>query len=65
MNNELFEKRILFESLSRIMKNQTKIMRHLNGTRYSSDFEYDNDYTRELIKQCDGVVNRIRWEEKE
>ena len=47
------------------MKNQTKIMRHLNGTRYSSDFEYDNDYTRELIKQCDGVVNRIRWEEKE
>lgn len=65
MNNELFEKRILFESLSRIMENQKKIMRHLGITKYDSDWGYDDDYTREVIEQCDGIVNRIRWEEKE
>lgn len=65
MNNELFEKRILFESLSQIMENQKKIMRHLGITKYDSDWGYDDDYTREVIEQCDGIVSRIRWEEKE
>lgn len=65
MNNELFEKRILFESLSQIMENQKKIMRHLGITKYNSDWGYDDDYTMEVIEQCDGIVNRIRWEEKE
>lgn len=63
MNNELFEKRILFESLSQIMENQKKIMRHLGITKYDSDYGYDDDYTRELIIQCNGIVNEIRWEE--
>ena len=63
MNNELFEKRILFESLSQIMENQKKIMRHLGITKYDSDYGYDDDYTRELITQCNGIVNEIRWEE--
>lgn len=63
MYNELFEKRILFESLSQIMENQKKIMRHLGITKYDSDYGYDDDYTRELITQCNGIVNEIRWEE--
>lgn len=65
MNNELFEKRILFESLSQIMENQKKIMRHLGITKYNPDWGYDDDYTMEVIEQCDSIVNRIRWEEKE
>lgn len=65
MNNELFEKRILFESLSRIMENQKKIMRHLGITKYDFDWGYDDDYTREVIEQCNGIVDRIRWEENE
>ena len=65
MNNELFEKRILFESLSQIMENQKKIMRHLGITKYDSDWGYDDDYTRDIIEQCDAITNRIKWEEKE
>lgn len=65
MNNELFEKRILFESLSQIMENQKKIMRHLGITRHDSDWGWDDENTRELITQCDGIVSRIRFEEKE
>ena len=65
MDNELFEKRILFESLSQIMENQKKIMRHLGITKYDFDWGYDDDYTREVIEQCNGIVNRIRWEERE
>lgn len=65
MNNELFEKRILFESLSQIMENQKKIMRHLGITKYDSDWGYDDGCTRDTIEQCDAIVNRIRWEEKE
>lgn len=64
MDNELFEKRILFESLSQIMENQKKIMRHLGITKYDSDWGYDDDYTREVIEQCNGISNKIRWEEK-
>lgn len=64
MNNELFEKRILFESLSQIMENQKKIMRHLGITKYDSDWGYDDDYTRDTIEQCDAIVDGIRWEEK-
>ena len=63
-NNELFEKRILFESLSQIMENQRDIMRHLNITKYDSDWGYDDNYTRELITQCNGIVNEIKWREK-
>ena len=63
MNSELFEKRILYESLSQIMENQKNIMRHLGITRYCSDWGYDDDYTRELIEQCNGIANEIRWEE--
>ena len=65
MNNELFEKRILFESLSQIMENQQNIMRHLGITKYSSEWGYDDDAINELIYQCDAIVNRIKWEEKE
>lgn len=63
MDNELFEKRILFESLSQIMENQKNIMRHIGITRYDSDWGYDDDYTRELITQCNAIVNGIRWKE--
>lgn len=63
MKDELFEKRILFESLSQIMENQKKIMRHLGITKYDSDWGYDDDYTRELITQCNEIVNDIRWKE--
>lgn len=65
MNNELFEKRTLFESLSCIMENQKKIMRHLGITKYDSNWGYADDYTEEMIKQCDGIVNEVRWEERE
>ena len=63
MNNELFEKRILFESLSQIMENQKKIMRHLGITRCDSDWGWDDDSTRELITQCNGIANEIKWKE--
>ena len=59
MHSELFEKRILYESLSCIMENQKKIMRHLGITRYDSDWGYNDDYTRELITQCNAIVNEI------
>ena len=62
MNNELFEKRILFESLSQIMENQKKIMRHIGITRCDSDWGWDDDYTRELITQCNGIANEIESE---
>lgn len=65
MNNELFEKRILFESLSQIMENQKEIMRHLGITKYDSDWGYGDYYTRDAIEQCNGIVNKIRWEENE
>lgn len=61
MNNELFEKRILFESLSQIMSNQMAIKKHLGIIRY----EMDDYYTKEMIDQCNAIVNRIRWEEGE
>lgn len=64
MNNELFEKRILYESLSQIMENQKKIMRHLGMTRFDSDWGYDDGYTRELITQCDSIANDIRRKEE-
>lgn len=64
MDNELFEKRILFESLSQIMQNQQNIMRHLGITKYNSDWGYDDYYTREIITQCNAIVNRINWEER-
>ena len=63
-NKELFEKRILFESLSQIMENQRDIMRHLSITKYDSDWGYDDNYTIELITQCNGIVNEIKWREK-
>ena len=68
MNNELFDrsdKRILFESLSCIMENQTKIMRHIGITTYDSDFGYNDEYTREMIEHCDDIVKKIRMEEIE
>ena len=64
MNDQLFEKRILFESLSQIMQNQQDIMRHLGITKYNSDWGYDDYYTREIINQCNTIVNRINWEER-
>lgn len=63
MNNELFEKRVLFESLSCIMENQKKIMRHLGVTTYDSEWGYNDEYIREMITQCNDVVNEIRYEE--
>ena len=65
MNNELFEKRILFESLSQIMENQKNIMRHIGITRYVSDWGYNDNYTRELITQCDSIVNEIKCKEED
>lgn len=65
MNNELFEKRILFESLSQIMENQKKIMRHLGITRCDSDWGWNDDYTRELITQCNSIANEIKCEEED
>lgn len=65
MEDKLFEERILFESLSCIMENQKKIMRHLGITKYDSDWGYDDDYTRDMIDQCNGIINEIRWKERE
>lgn len=62
MNNELFEKKILFESLSQIMENQKNIMRHIGITRYDSDWGYNDDNTRNLIEQCNSIANEIKWE---
>ena len=39
-------------------------MRHLGITKYSSDWGYDDNYTEEVITQCNAIVNRIIWEEK-
>lgn len=64
MNNELFEKKILFESLSQIMENQKNIMRHIGITRYDSDWGYNDDNTRELITQCNDIANEIRLKEE-
>lgn len=50
------EKKILFQSLSHIMENQQKIMRHLGITKYSGDFGYDDDYTREMINECGSLA---------
>ena len=63
MHSELLEKRILYESLSCIMENQKKIMRHLGITRYDSDWGYNDEYTSELITQCDSIANEIRFKE--
>ena len=65
MNDELFEKRILFESLAKIMENQKSIMRHLGIVAYDSGYGYDDYDTTELIRQCDAIVNRVRWEERD
>ena len=59
MDNELFEKRILFESLA----NQKKIMRDLKLTAYDYGYGYDDYDIEELIRQCDGIVNDIKWKE--
>ena len=40
-------------------------MRHIGRTAYDSGYGYDDYDTRELISQCDAIVNRIRWEEKD
>ena len=62
MNNELFEREILFKSLSQIMENQKKIMRHFRITQHDSCWGYDDNHTRELISECDGIANNIRNE---
>ena len=65
MNDELFEKRILFESLSKIIENQKNIMRHLEMTSYDYYEGYDDYDTVELVRQVDTIVNRIKQQEKE
>ena len=65
MNDELFEKRILFESLSKIIENQKDIMRHLGMTSYDYYEGYYDYDTVELVRQVDAIVNRIRRQEKE
>lgn len=65
MNDELFEKRILFESLSKIIENQKNIMRRLGMTSYDYYEGYDDYDTVELVRQVDAIVNRIRELEKE
>lgn len=50
MNDEAV--RLLFDSLSHILSNQQKIMRHMGITKYDSDFGYDDDKTGELICEC-------------
>lgn len=63
MNNELFEKRILFESLSCIMENQKRIMKQLGIIKYDSVWGYNDDYVENLIGQCEAIVDKARWEE--
>lgn len=58
MNNELFDKRILFESLSCIMQNQNTIMSNLEIKPNNS-----NKYNDYLYEQCDAIASRIMWEE--
>ncbi len=59
MNDELFEKRILFESLSCIMQNQKIIMRHIGLRSYDFD-----GHTEDLIEQCNAIINKTVWEEE-
>lgn len=40
-------------------------MRHLGITKYDPDWGYNDDYAREVIRQCDAIVNDIIWKEKE
>ena len=47
------------------MENQKKIMRHLGIAKYDSEWGYDDDAISELTYQCDAIVNKIKWEEKE
>lgn len=53
MNDEAV--RLLFDSLSHILSNQQKIMRHMGITKYDSDFGYDDDKTGELICECSSL----------
>lgn len=50
MNDEATK--TMFESLSHIMRNQQKIMRHMGITKYDSDYGYDDERTEELIEDC-------------
>ena len=64
MENELFEKRVLFESLSQILENQKEIMRHLGITKCYEEWGYDDRVTREIIEQCDEIIWDIRREQE-
>lgn len=56
MNDEAV--RLLFESLSYVLENQKKIMRHLGITKCDSDFGYDDDKIGELICECDSLSSQ-------
>ena len=61
MNDETVN--VLFESLSNIMNNQQKIMRHLGITKYDSDYGYSDEQTEELISDCRHTARQYEHDE--
>ena len=59
MNEELFEKRILFESLSCIMNNQKKIMKYFGVTTDDVGYRCNDYHTGYLVEQCDAITDKI------
>lgn len=57
--NNLFKERILYMSLSALLKNQKIIMRHL-GEKHNHELEELD----ELIRQCNGIIHELIWEEQ-
>lgn len=56
--------RVMFESLSHIMNNQQKIMRHLGTTKHDSDYGYGDNYTEELITSCDSIASEHKHDDE-
>ena len=61
MNDEAVK--VLFESLSHIMNNQQKIMRHLGVIKYDSDYGYGDEQTEELISDCRHTARQYEHDE--
>ena len=61
MNDEAV--RVMFESLSHIMSNQQKIMRHMGITKYDSDYGYGDERTDELISHCCHIARQYEHDD--
>lgn len=61
MNDE--DERVLFESLSYVLSNQQKIMRHLGITKFDSDYGYDDDKIGELVCECNSISRQYEHDD--